>query len=141
MPKDMFGLRMPKTRGLGLGGFVEPKKRKRTLGVTDRNILYKRAKGRCEVCNKKIVQSDMQVGHKKAYSKGGATTLANSACLCYGCNKDQGTGSLETLKKKRNGTYGKKTKKKNTSSKRKVKKNSNPFGTTFKPVKMGGWRF
>jgi 5-methylcytosine-specific restriction endonuclease McrA len=66
----------------------------------------------------------MQVGHRRAYSKGGATTLANSACLCYRCNKIQGTGSLETLKKKLSGTFGKRTKKKSgKSTKRKAKSN------------------
>lgn len=56
----------------------------------------------------------MQAGHKKAYSKSGATTLANSVCLCYKCNKNQGIDSFETYKKKLNGTYGKRTKKTTT---------------------------
>ncbi|MEM3411892.1 MAG: HNH endonuclease signature motif containing protein [archaeon] len=93
--------------------------RKRTLGVRDKQILYRRAKGRCEACGKKIEYDEMQVGHKKPYSKGGATTLANSACLCYRCNKLQGTDSLETLKKKMAGTFGKRTKKGSGNSARK----------------------
>jgi len=102
-----------------------PKKRKRTLGIRDRQILYRRAKGRCEACGKKIDYDEMQVGHIKAYSKGGATTLANSACLCYRCNKLQGTDSLETLKKKLAGTYGKRTKR--TRKKKSTKRTSDPF--------------
>ena len=92
---------------------------KRTLGIRDKQILYHRAKGRCEVCNKKLDFSEMQVGHKKAYSKGGATTLTNSACLCYQHNKLQGTDTLETLKKKLSGTYGKKASKTKNINKRK----------------------
>lgn len=99
-------------------GSSSSKKKKRTLGIRDRQILHHRAKEKCEGCGKKIHFSEMQVGHKKAYSKGGATTLPNSACLCYKCNKLQGTGSLETLKKKLAGTYGTRT----ANSKRKATK-------------------
>jgi len=83
-------------------------RKKRTLSLRDRQILYERAGGRCEACGRKISFAEMQVGHKKAYSKGGATTLTNAVCLCYRCNKLQGTDSFETLKKKLTGTYGKK---------------------------------
>lgn len=102
------------------------KKRKRTLSLRDRQILYERARGRCEACGKKISFSEMQVGHKRAYSKGGATTLANAVCLCYKCNKLQGTDSFETLKKKLKGTYGKKTKKR-SKNKRKSKRSQSIF--------------
>ena len=78
----------------------EPRKRKRTLGIRDRQILWERAKHRCEACGKKIDYTEMLVGHKTAYSKGGSTTLRNSACLCYRCNKLQGTDSWSTFIKK-----------------------------------------
>ena len=42
----------------------------------------------------------MQVGHKKAYSKGGGTTLKNSVTLCWRCNKLQGTDNWEVFLKK-----------------------------------------
>ena len=42
----------------------------------------------------------MQVGHKTAWSKGGSTNLRNSICLCYRCNKLQGTDSWATFLKK-----------------------------------------
>jgi hypothetical protein len=78
---------------------------KRTLGIRDKQILYNRANGRCEnpVCkrkNRKIDFDEMQVGHKIAYSKGGKTTLKNSVCLCYRCNKLQGTDNWTTFLKK-----------------------------------------
>jgi len=68
---------------------------KRSLGIRDRQILYRNAKGRCQnpACNKKIEFDEMQVGHKTAWSRGGSTTLRNSVCLCYRCNKLQGTDS------------------------------------------------
>jgi hypothetical protein len=75
---------------------------KRSLGIRDKQILYDRAKGRCEnpVCRKKISFSEMVVGHKKAWSERGRTTLANSVCLCYACNRKQGTDSWAVFLKK-----------------------------------------
>ena len=77
---------------------------KRTLGIRDKQILYRNAKGRCQnpACGKKIEFDEMQVGHKTAWSRGGRTTLKNSVCLCYRCNKLQGTDSWATFMKKQN---------------------------------------
>lgn len=141
MIKNNFGLGI---KPIKIGGISSPKKIKRSLGKNDKDILYLRAKKKCEGCGKKIDQSEMQVGHKKAYSKGGATTLANSACLCYRCNKLQGTGTLETLKKKLAGTYGKRTTKKATKKLTTKKtstslKSSNSFG--IKSLKIPKFRF
>jgi len=59
----------------------------------------------------------MQVGHKTAASKGGKATLRNSVCLCYKCNKLQGTDSWPTFLRK----MGKKNVRSVTSSKRRKK--------------------
>jgi 5-methylcytosine-specific restriction endonuclease McrA len=136
MAKDPFGF---KIKPMKIGGFAPAKKPRRSLGKNDKDILYMRAKGKCEGCGKKIDQSEMQSGHGRAYSKGGATTLANSACLCYRCNKLQGTGTLATLKKKLVGTYGTRTRKTTTKKKSTTRKSSNPFG--IQPIKMPKFRF
>ena len=75
---------------------------KRTLGSRDKQILYLRAKKRCEnpACGKEIDFTEMQVGHKTAWSKRGRTTLSNTVCLCPRCNKLQGTDSWATFLKK-----------------------------------------
>ena len=75
---------------------------KRALGIRDRQILWERANKRCEnpMCNKRIDFTEMQAGHKTAYSKGGKTTLNNAFCLCYKCNKLQGTDSRAIFLKK-----------------------------------------
>ena len=75
---------------------------KRTLGIRDKQILYERSHHKCEnpACGKEIEFSEMQVGHKKAHSKGGSTTLKNSVALCYRCNKLQGTDNWEPFLKK-----------------------------------------
>jgi 5-methylcytosine-specific restriction endonuclease McrA len=98
---------------------------KRTLSIRDKEILYEKAKGRCEnpKCNKKIKFIEMQVGHKTAHSKGGKTNLSNCVCLCYGCNRLQGTDSWATFLRKQ----GIKT-----STKPPIKKSTK--GTTKKPT-------
>ncbi len=75
---------------------------KRTLGIRDKQILYERSLHKCEnpACGKAIESSEMQVGHKKAYSRGGGTTLKNSVALCWRCNKLQGTDNWEVFLKK-----------------------------------------
>lgn len=75
---------------------------KRTIGIRDKQILYRNANKRCQnpSCNKKIDFDEMQVGHKTAWSRGGKTTLRNSVCLCYRCNKLQGTDSWAVFMKK-----------------------------------------
>jgi len=95
--------------------FFDDNSPKRTLGIRDRQILYRNAKGRCEnpACGKKLEFDEMQVGHKTAWSKGGSTTLKSCVCLCYRCNKLQGTDSWSTFLKKQ-GVVDPKTKLKNS---------------------------
>ena len=85
-----------------LWGFDDDRDSRRTLGERDRQILYRNANKRCQnpACNKKIEYDEMQVGHKTAWSRGGSTTLRNSVCLCYRCNKLQGTDSWAVFLKK-----------------------------------------
>lgn len=72
----------------------------RTLGIRNKQILYRRAKGKCEACGRKIDFDEMHSGHKNAASKGGSATLRNSVCICARCNKLQGTDSWATFMKK-----------------------------------------
>jgi hypothetical protein len=76
---------------------------KRTLGIRDKQILYRKANKKCQnpACGKEIDFDEMQVGHKKAWCKGGKTTLKDSVCLCYRCNKLQGTDSWAVFLSKR----------------------------------------
>lgn len=96
-----FGFKPIKIKPINLYGQTQKSSNgKRTLGIRDKQILYQRAKAKCEACNKKIEFSEMQTGHKTAASKGGRATLSNSVCLCYRCNKLQGTDSWATFMKK-----------------------------------------
>jgi hypothetical protein len=76
------------------------RKGKRTLGIRDKQILYHRAKKKCEACGRKIDFSEMHAGHKNAASKGGGATLRNSVCICARCNKLQGADSWATFMNK-----------------------------------------
>jgi len=87
-------------------GLWDDEPARRSLGIREKQILYDRAQHKCENCNRSIEFSDMQVGHKTAYSRGGGTTLRNSVALCYGCNKKQGTDSWEVFQKKQGKTIG-----------------------------------
>ena len=86
-----------------MGGlFDDEHDSKRTLGIRDKQILYRNANKKCQnpVCGKEIDFDEMQVGHKNAWSKGGRTSLKKSVCLCYRCNKLQGTDSWAVFLKK-----------------------------------------
>jgi len=87
---------------MSIWGFDDGRDSKRGLTQREKQFLYENAKGRCEnpKCKRKITFFEMQVGHKRAWSRGGSTTLKNSVCLCYKCNHDQGTDSWEVFLRK-----------------------------------------
>jgi hypothetical protein len=134
MPKNPFGI------NLNYNPLLPSKKGKRTLGTRDKQILYNRAKGRCEACRKKIGYDEMQTGHKNAASKGGSATLRNSVCLCARCNKLQGTDNWSTFMKKMGKTkitsVTSVKRKKSTKKKRKKTREYNPFSLNIKPIKV-----
>jgi hypothetical protein len=78
----------------------EDDNRKRSLGIREKKILYERANHKCESCRKEISFLEMQVGHKKAHSKGGIATLSNTVCICYMCNNLMGTDNWNSFLKK-----------------------------------------
>lgn len=86
-------------------GLLDDEPIRRALGIRNKQILYDEiAKGKCQNCGTEIKFSEMQVGHRTAYSKGGSTTLKNSVALCYRCNKLQGTDSSEAFQRKQGKT-------------------------------------
>jgi len=121
---DMPRITLPKIRAPKIQ--VGSKKESRTLGIRDKQILYRNANKRCQnhKCLRKIDFDEMQVGHKKAYSKGSKTNLKNSVCLCWRCNKLQGTDSWDKFLKKQG---IKKKVKKTTKKVKKKPKTNDPF--------------
>jgi len=131
MSRNAFGFDI---KPINLYGVISPSK-KRTLGIRDKQILYRRAKGKCEACDRKIEFDEMHAGHKNAASKGGSATLRNSVCICGRCNKLQGTDNWATFMRKmgktntRSVTSGKKR-----ISKRKSKRKSSDGNYWINPI-------
>ena len=119
---------------------------KRSLSKRDKEILYMNANHKCQnpYCKKKIEQREMNIGHKTAFSRGGKTTLKNAVCLCWSCNKLQGTDSWERFLKKqgiaRNQAKPREKKIKKLKTKKSIKRKSqgtNMLGIReFKPQKF-----
>ena len=100
MTRNTFDFGLKPVSNIDGFGLHSQKSIKRTLGIRDKQILYRRAKGKCEACGRKIDFDEMHSGHKNAASKGGSATLRNSVCICARCNKLQGTDSWATFMKK-----------------------------------------
>ena len=135
MPRNAFNFGLKPVK---MGGFRLPsqKSSKRTLGIRDKQILYRRAKGRCEACRRKIDFDEMHSGHKNAASKGGSATLRNSVCICARCNKLQGTDSWATFMKKmgKSNTRSVTSGKKRSPSKKKSKGKSSSGNYWINPL-------
>ncbi len=85
---------------MGLLDWSDEESSKRSLTIREKKILYTRANGKCELCGEPISFLEMQVGHKRAASRGGSATLRNTVALCFKCNNLQGTDSWERIHKK-----------------------------------------
>ena len=55
-----------------------------------RQLIYERAKGRCELCGREILFKDMTLDHVKPLSKGGEDNVNNLSCTCEPCNHFKG---------------------------------------------------
>ena len=78
---------------------------RRLFPPSDRETLRDRANGRCEVCGRKTTPSEKseagkspspregQAGHRKAWARGGRTTLKNGKWVCRECNLKEGVKS------------------------------------------------
>jgi 5-methylcytosine-specific restriction endonuclease McrA len=56
--------------------------------------------GKCYVCRRPIYFTFFEVGHNKAYSKGGTWNIQNLRPICRTCNRSMGTTPIETFKRK-----------------------------------------
>ena len=64
----------------------------RFFSSMQKNIIWERSKGKCELCGIKLVpfkgrESSFEADHILAWSKGGKTTLSNAQALCKKCNR------------------------------------------------------
>jgi len=56
--------------------------------------------GKCYVCNRPIHFTSFEVGHNKAFTKGGKWNINNLRPICRTCNRSMGTMSIEAFKRK-----------------------------------------
>lgn len=62
----------------------------------DKEILYARSGGRCELCGK-VLPKDWHADHVVAKSRGGPTDLLNGSAKCPKCNQVKGARSLDEM--------------------------------------------
>jgi hypothetical protein len=66
--------------------------------VWARYIGANKAEGRCCVCRKTIHFTDFEVGHDKAFAKGGDDNIGNLRPVCRSCNLAMGIMSIKEFK-------------------------------------------
>jgi hypothetical protein len=59
-----------------------------------KRLVYSRDKGICRLCNQPVDQFDFDIGHNKAFAKGGKLTLQNAILLHPKCNRSMQKLSL-----------------------------------------------
>lgn len=65
----------------------------RIFSPEERAELYRRCKGVCQICKKKVSEREFHADHVIPYSKGGPTELWNGQVLCPQCNLRKGSSS------------------------------------------------
>jgi len=115
---------------IGISGFGG-EKRKAIPKKILRTIVYKRDKGRCYFCRKKVDPMDWELGRKRAGAKGGKYSEANCFVVCSSCNKSQGTLTPSEVRR----TIGR-PKKKGGRTKKKSKGKKRDTYQLFKPPKF-----
>lgn len=63
---------------------------KRHFTQPQREVLYQRANGKCQLCGTKLIRG-WEADHVIPYSRGGSTTLDNGQALCKDCNQKKGS--------------------------------------------------
>ena len=106
-PPEMNPLDMALPRGLSIDSFndseifgteTKPKNRPfipKALKV----LIYKRDKGVCKICGKKVDWHDYNIAHDKAFSKGGEMKKSNLFTAHPLCNRSMGTKTLKEAQK------------------------------------------
>lgn len=64
---------------------------RKTYSEDTRKLIYLNAKGRCELCGRKILLEDMSIDHVKPLYLGGKDDVDNLASVCVPCNMFKGS--------------------------------------------------
>lgn len=65
---------------------IEYRDPQRLFSYSQRLAIFRRDKGKCRICKKKVDWDDFAVDHIKSHIKGGKTNLENGQLLCKACN-------------------------------------------------------
>ena len=75
----------------------------------ERNIIYDKTEGHCNICNKKLSWSNYgnpvgkapwEVDHSKAIARDGTNHLNNLEPVCIDCNRKKGTDTTPSARRK-----------------------------------------
>jgi len=90
---------------------------RRSLTMSEKKANWSVRPHKCEACGKRLDFTEVQFGHKQAWSKRGRTTRGNTVILCCRCNNMQSTHSFAWLLKalgKKKPKAGKRTKRRSS---------------------------
>ena len=74
---------------------------RRAFTKTQRVMIWKSQKSRCNTCNKKLDLCTVVYDHRKRWADGGKTTFKNGQALCPNCNNLKNFNENATLAEKR----------------------------------------
>jgi len=69
---------------------LEPLDTNRDFTEIERIAIYRKNKGICQECDKKVEYDDFHADHIKPHSRSGKTTIKNGQVLCSKCNLSKG---------------------------------------------------
>jgi hypothetical protein len=78
----------------------EPKEKRKSIPKKLlRQAVWKRDKGICRVCGRRVDKNDWALGHNRARSKGGKLTFKNTYVVHPSCNRSQHTLTLKETRR------------------------------------------
>jgi len=75
------------------------KRRKSTPRKLIRQEVWRRDKGICQVCGRRVNRNDWALGHNRPRSRGGKMTMKNTYVVCPPCNRSQHTQTLKEVRR------------------------------------------
>jgi len=72
--------------------FSMPEKtHRKSFSLKQREMIYEKANGKCELCGKSILFDNMTLDHIKPLAMGGTNDISNVQCSCSVCNSLKGS--------------------------------------------------
>ena len=86
-PEEQIALQEKKNGIANIKGESNGKIKRKKYSQTTRKIIYNKYDGRCQLCGRKILFSEMSLDHRIALSMGGVDDVSNLECTCLPCNQ------------------------------------------------------